>query len=180
MSRLESAELETPIGTLLLFVREGVLRAVSFVEHRARVVRELEARFGPADLEPDPDPGGFAGCFRAYFDGELGALDKIPVETGGTSFQRRVWLALREIPPGRTLCYGELARRIGAPSAVRAVGAANGRNPVPIVLPCHRVIGADGSLTGYGGGLERKRWLLEHEGASFREHRPRQARLPFG
>jgi methylated-DNA-[protein]-cysteine S-methyltransferase len=103
-------------------------------------------------------------ALRAYFAGDLHALDTIAVDPlGGTPFQRRVWLALRSIPAGTTVSYQMLARRIRAPKAMRAVGAANGANPVPIVLPCHRVIGADGSLTGYGGGLPRKRWLLRHE-----------------
>ena len=103
----------------------------------------------------------------AYFDGDLGALDGIPVALAcGTPFQRQVWLTLREIPAGVTWSYAELARRIGRPSAIRAVGAANGANPVPIVLPCHRVIGTNGSLVGYGGGLDRKRWLLAHEGVA--------------
>jgi methylated-DNA-[protein]-cysteine S-methyltransferase len=114
---------------------------------------------------------------RAYFEGELQALEDVRVESGATDFQRRVWSALREIPPGRTVSYAELARRIGSPTAVRAVAAANARNPVAIVIPCHRVIGADGGLTGYGGGLDRKRWLLEHEGAL--PEAARQARLPL-
>jgi methylated-DNA-[protein]-cysteine S-methyltransferase len=102
---------------------------------------------------------------KNYFAGELGAIDDLPVKTAGTPFQRAVWSALREIPLGATESYGKLAERIGRPTAVRAVGLANGSNPIGIVVPCHRVIGANGSLTGYGGGMERKRWLLEHEKA---------------
>jgi methylated-DNA-[protein]-cysteine S-methyltransferase len=101
---------------------------------------------------------------RDYLGGDLDALAPVVVETGGTPFQRSVWTALRDIPPGTTVSYRELARTIGSPAAVRAVGAANGANPISIVIPCHRVIGSDGSLTGYAGGMERKRWLLEHEG----------------
>jgi methylated-DNA-[protein]-cysteine S-methyltransferase len=100
---------------------------------------------------------------RAYFAGNLTAIDDLPVATGGTDFQRQVWRALRQIPCGETISYGELARRIDRPAAVRAVGLANGSNPISVVVPCHRVIGSDGSLTGYGGGIERKRWLLTHE-----------------
>jgi methylated-DNA-[protein]-cysteine S-methyltransferase len=111
------------------------------------------------------DPAGISSRLRAYFGGDLAALDAIEVDTGGTSFQQDVWRALREIPVGKTVSYGELARRIGRPSATRAVGLTNGLNPCAVVVPCHRVIGADGSLTGFGGGLHRKRWLLEHEGA---------------
>jgi methylated-DNA-[protein]-cysteine S-methyltransferase len=100
-----------------------------------------------------------------YFDGQIDALEDVPWATAGTDFQQKVWSALCEIPAGETWSYGQLARHIGSPRAVRAVGLANGSNPVAIVVPCHRVIGADGTLTGYGGGLERKEWLLKHEGA---------------
>jgi methylated-DNA-[protein]-cysteine S-methyltransferase len=106
---------------------------------------------------------------RRYFEGDLGALDGIAWRTGGTPFQRKVWQALTAIRPGETRNYGALAATIRCPSAVRAVGAANGANPISVVVPCHRVIGADGSLTGYGGGVARKRWLLLHEGAAFRD-----------
>jgi methylated-DNA-[protein]-cysteine S-methyltransferase len=109
---------------------------------------------------------------HAYFAGVLTDFE-IPMDMRGTDFQRRVWAELCEIPYGETISYGELARRVGNPQASRAVGLANGRNPVAIVVPCHRVIGADGSLTGYGGGLGRKVWLLEHEAA----HRGALSRL---
>jgi methylated-DNA-[protein]-cysteine S-methyltransferase len=99
----------------------------------------------------------------AYFAGQLRAFD-LPLAPNGTEFQRRVWTELTKIPFGTTTSYAELARRVSSAAAVRAVGAANGRNPIPIIVPCHRVIGSDGSLTGFGGGLHRKRWLLEHEG----------------
>lgn len=108
---------------------------------------------------------------KAYFAGELAAIEGIRVATGGTDFQRSVWMALRKIPLGETISYGALASRLKCPRSARAVGLANGANPVGIVVPCHRVIGADGSLTGYGGGLQRKRWLLEHEGAQLTDHR---------
>jgi methylated-DNA-[protein]-cysteine S-methyltransferase len=114
------------------------------------------------------NPGGVTAAFRAYFEGDLAALDPLAVAPSGTDFQRKVWTTLREIPCGSTWSYGQLAARLGNPKAVRAVGLANGANPLGIVLPCHRVIGADGSLTGYGAGIERKRWLLEHEGAPFK------------
>jgi methylated-DNA-[protein]-cysteine S-methyltransferase len=107
-------------------------------------------------------------ALRRYFDGELDALDDIAVDPAGTAFQLRVWSALRAVRPGTTTSYSALARDIGMPNAVRAVGAANGANPIPIVIPCHRVIGADGRLVGYGGGLDRKRWLLAHEGVRSR------------
>ena len=107
--------------------------------------------------------GGGSTVIETLFAGAPHAIESIEVRTGGTPFQRRVWNALRRIPSGVTQSYGELARAIGKPGAARAVGLANGTNPVVIVVPCHRVIGADGSLTGFGGGIERKRWLLEHE-----------------
>jgi methylated-DNA-[protein]-cysteine S-methyltransferase len=127
----------------------------------------LARRFGPVSLRDAPDPCGAVSRLAAYFSGDLRAIDGIPVDTGGTAFQMSVWSALREIPVGRTACYSDLAARIGKPSATRAVGAANGQNPVAVIVPCHRVIGKDGSLTGYGGGLERKAWLLRHEGVLF-------------
>ena len=168
---LEIAEFHSPIGTIVLAVRDGTLTALVFAEgwpdRRARLVK----RFGDVDLRGAADPAGVSGRLAAYFAGDLGALDAIAVDSGGTPFQRRVWAALRTIPAGETVSYQTLARRIGAPTAVRAVGAANGDNPVGIVVPCHRVIGADGSLTGYAGGIERKRWLLTHERAGTLEQR---------
>ncbi len=115
------------------------------------------------ELVPGADPHGLTGAVADYFAGDLHAIDALPVKTAGTTFQQEIWRALREIPCGTTISYGELARRIGRPQAVRAVGLANGSNPIGVVVPCHRVIGANGSLTGYGGGIERKRWLLDHE-----------------
>jgi len=168
---LEVAEFHSPIGTIMLTVRDGALAALVFAEgwpdRRARLVKRL----GDVDLRRAADPAGVSGRLAAYFAGDLGALDAIAVDAGGTPFQRRVWAALRTIPPGETVSYQTLARRIGAPTAVRAVGAANGDNPIGIVVPCHRVIGADGSLTGYAGGIERKRWLLAHERAGTLEQR---------
>ncbi len=160
---------ETPIGELALVADEdGRLRAVGWTDGHARMDRQLrvlrvycgEQGFS---LGPASNPGGLTGALRAYFAGDLAAIDGLPVATGGTEFQRAVWRALREIPCGETRSYGELARRLGNPAAVRAVGLANGANPVGVVVPCHRVIGSNGSLTGYGGGIERKRWLLAHE-----------------
>jgi len=112
-----------------------------------------------------PDPAGVTDLFRRFFGGDLDALARVPVRLHGTDFQRRAWEALRRIPAGKTWSYRRLAEELGDPKATRAVGAANGQNPVPVVVPCHRVIGSDGSLTGFGGGLPRKRWLLQHEGA---------------
>ena len=127
--------------------------------------RFLQLHYGKDGLELELacDPSGLTSAIRSYFAGDLNAIDVLPVEPAGTPFQREVWRGLREIPCGTTVSYAKLAERIGRPSAVRAVGLANGSNPIPVVIPCHRVIGSSGSLTGYGGGIERKRWLLEHE-----------------
>ena len=160
---IETAELDTPIGPLVLAVRGGKLCAVGFDRDWSRVQAMLRRRFPEAELRRVEDPAGAVTRLRAYFDGDLTALDSIPVDLGGTPFQAKVWNALRRIPAGQTMSYRDLALAIGEPKAVRAVGLANGANPAAIVVPCHRVIGADGSLTGYGGGIERKRWLLAHE-----------------
>ena len=161
---LETVRVDTPVGLLVVVAREEKLVAVSFRDRADDLVRQLEQRFGPLSFDERPDPGGIVGRLRAYFAGDLAALDAIPADPGGTPFQQRVWSALRRIAPGTTVSYAALARRIGAPAAVRAVGAANGANPICLAIPCHRVIGADGSLTGYAGGVHRKRWLLAHEG----------------
>jgi methylated-DNA-[protein]-cysteine S-methyltransferase len=139
--------------------------SLEFGESRGRMLAALGARYGGARLRPVHDPSGVSSRIKAYLAGDLGAVDDIVVELGGTPFQRDVWTALRRVPAGTTVTYAQLAQSIGRPGASRAVGAANGRNPVSIVIPCHRMIGTDGSLTGYGGGLPRKRWLLGHEGA---------------
>jgi methylated-DNA-[protein]-cysteine S-methyltransferase len=164
--RFQTDLIDTPIGKLFIIAdHNGNLRSAGWVEHEADVLRLLRMRYNEHgfQLEPGHDPYGLSEAFRNYFAGELSAIDRLPVETGGTPFQSEVWHELRKIPCGTTISYAELAQRIGRPSAVRAVGLANGSNPVPIVVPCHRVIGSDGSLTGYGGGIERKRWLLQHE-----------------
>lgn len=155
----------TPVGTLVLVDRGRALVGLVFEDHWKRFRRELERRFGQITFEENPKGGAPGAALRRYFAGDFGALDAIDVDTGGTPFQQSVWRALRRIPAGSTWSYARLASEIGRPSATRAVAAANGANPVSIVIPCHRVIGSDGSLTGYGGGLPRKRWLLVHEGA---------------
>ena len=125
--------------------------------------RLLRLHYGSCELEDGAAPLAIRQALEAYFAGDLAAIDAIPVETGGTAFQRQVWAALRDIPAAAPTSYGRLAQRIGRPGASRAVGMANGANPVGIVVPCHRVIGANATLTGYGGGLHRKEWLLGHE-----------------
>ena len=155
----------SPIGKITLVTRGEALCALDFEDCRERTESYLAAQFGEVPSNRTADPGGFSTRLKAYFAGELDALDEFAVETRGTEFQREVWARLKKIPVGATISYGELAASIGRPNASRAVGMANGQNPVSLVLPCHRVIGTDGALTGYGGGIERKRWLLKHEGA---------------
>jgi methylated-DNA-[protein]-cysteine S-methyltransferase len=160
--------IDTVIGEMIIVAdHDGNLRAADWTDHEARMLRLLRLHYGEDGftLEPACNPGGLSDAIKRYFDGDMNAIDSLPVATAGTPFQREVWRALRDIPAGTTSSYGELARRIGRPAAVRAVGLANGSNPIGVVVPCHRVIGSNGSLTGYGGGIERKRWLLEHEGA---------------
>jgi len=151
---------ESPVGPLTLVAAEGALIGLYMEQQRHLPPPEALGA-------PDGDPAGapFAEVsvqLREYFGGERTEFG-LRVTLAGTAFQQRVWAALRAIPFGQTASYGELAGRIGQPSASRAVGLANGRNPVGIIVPCHRVVGADGSLTGYGGGMERKQYLLDHE-----------------
>jgi methylated-DNA-[protein]-cysteine S-methyltransferase len=163
-------QLATPIGVALLVTDGGgALRVLEWQEFEDRVRRLLRRHYGGGEARTGRAPERVKKPLAEYFAGDLDALRSIPVAAEGTAFQQKVWAALRQIPVGATLSYGALARRIGHPTAVRAVGLANGANPVSVVVPCHRVIGADGTLTGYGGGLERKRWLLAHEGAAFRD-----------
>jgi methylated-DNA-[protein]-cysteine S-methyltransferase len=158
------AAVDTPIGALTLSQGpEGLVGADFDVELPALHAR-LERRLGPCEVVVASFPA--AQAVRRYFEErDLRAIDGLAVTALGTPFQREVWAALRRIPPGTTISYGRLAAELGRPTAVRAVGAANGDNPVAVVVPCHRVIGHHGSLVGYGGGIERKRWLLAHEGA---------------
>lgn len=172
--RLGMDRIDTPIGELLIVAdRDGNLRAIDWTEYEPRMHHLLRLHYGANGfrLEPDHHLNGLTDAIRAYFAGELKAIDNLPVETAGTPFQRQVWHALRGVACGATISYAELARRIGRPAAVRAVGLANGSNPVGIVVHCHRVIGSSGSLTGYGGGIERKRWLLDHEKATLNAER---------
>jgi O-6-methylguanine DNA methyltransferase len=172
--RLTSDRLSTPIGTLLLVSDDdGRVRALDFGDDEARTLRLLRTHYGDTTLAPGRAPAPPRCALEAYFVGDLGAIDDVPVATGGTPFQRTVWAALRRIPAGTS---GALAAIVGRPAAIRAVGLAVGSNPVAVIVPCHRVIGADHSLTGYGGGLPRKRWLLEHEGLELGGGRVRRGR----
>lgn len=160
--------IESPIGTVLLASDGEALCALDFDDCEERMNALLRKRYGSFSLLPVADPQGFSSRFRDYFHGDFAALENVPVNTGGTDFQRQVWSALRTIPRGGTQSYGQIAEKIGKPNASRAVGLANSLNPIAIAIPCHRVIGANSALTGYAGGLDRKKWLLAHEGATHR------------
>ena len=157
--------LESPLGTILLVTDDAALRALDFVGYEERMQRLLKLQYGAASVRERQETLGIKSRLHDYFQGYLRSLDEITVRTEGTHFQQEVWAELRKIPAVTTISYGELAARMGRPKANRAVGLANGSNPVAIIVPCHRVIGSTGALTGYGGGLERKRRLLEHEAA---------------
>jgi methylated-DNA-[protein]-cysteine S-methyltransferase len=166
-SPLTYDHIASPLGRItLVWDADEALRALDFEDYEARMRRLLRRHYGPIDLEPGRAPRALREGLAAYFAGTVTAVDALPVHTNGTEFQRRVWTALRAVPAARPTTYGALAAAIGRPGASRAVGLANGANPVAIVVPCHRVVGADGTLTGYGGGVARKRWLLDHERAS--------------
>lgn len=154
----------SPIGDLLLGTIDDAVCLLEFGEGREEAHRYLQRYFRGHQQIRRPGPGHIRTALERYFAGDLAALDRLVVVGKGTPFQERVWQQLRRIPVGRTASYSDIAEAIGQPTAVRAVGLANGRNPVSIIVPCHRVIGRDGSLTGYGGGLPIKAWLLRHEG----------------
>ncbi len=155
--------IESPIGPLRIAERDGQICLLHFGGTAAAVHAAL-AKWYPDERPVEAECDSIRRMLARYFDGDVAVLDEVAVEMNGTPFQRRVWEALRTIPVGTTISYGDLARSLGQQTAVRAVGAANGANPVALIVPCHRVIGTNGSLVGYGGGLDRKRWLLAHEG----------------
>lgn len=161
---LSLGDIATPLGPML-FVCDaaGVLVGSDYADHEDRLYRLLGRRLGGFDLTRAPLPPLLATAVTGYFAGDLAALDRVPVRLNGSPFQNLAWAALRRIPPGQCATYAGQAARIGRPKAARAVGSANHMNPYNLILPCHRVVGANGALTGYAGGLERKRWLLDHE-----------------
>ena len=161
--KLTVSQLETSLGVVTLVSTRAGLAGLAFENRVDSLWRFLESRFDSIESDTGGPPDPAAAELRAYFEGAIGALERIRTDAGGTEFQRRVWEALRRIPGGCTTSYGELARSIGQPTGFRAVATANATNPVAIVIPCHRVIHADGSISGYGGGVERKKWLLRHE-----------------
>lgn len=162
--RIQTIEQGHAIGPIHVVADGDMLLAMEFGDAEQRLMPMLRRRFG---TDVTPEPAGslhrIASAISAYFAGDLGALDAIEVDGGGTAFQRQAWNALRKIPPGETRTYGQMAGLLGRPNSARAVGAANALNPISLVVPCHRLVGSDGALTGYGGSVARKRWLLEHE-----------------
>jgi methylated-DNA-[protein]-cysteine S-methyltransferase len=162
---LEYDEFASPIGRILFASDGQAICMLDFGGCEQRMETLLVRRFGAIELKKGLDPQNLKERLQEYFDGRLNALDTTPVNLGGSAFQQQVWAELREIPVGQTWSYGQLAARLGRPQASRAVGHANSLNPVAIIVPCHRVIGASSKLVGYGGGLDRKEWLLRHEGA---------------
>ena len=159
---IELASIDSPIGHLTIAAHEGRVCALSF-GRKVGILAAARRWYPDEAVTTSANPAGVVSALESYFAGELDALDSVAVELNGTPFQRRVWERLRSVAAGTTASYAEVARAIGAPAAVRAVGAANGANPVAVVVPCHRIIGSNGRLTGYGGGLDRKQWLLTHE-----------------
>lgn len=167
MLTLLEDKIDTPLGPLWILCDEQFqLRAVEWEEHSERMVQLLGIHYGAQGYQrvESQNPDGLSDKLRQYFDGDLSIIEELPTATAGTAFQREVWQTLRTIPCGQIMHYGQLADQLGRPGAARAVGAANGSNPVSIVVPCHRVIGRNGTMTGYAGGVSRKEWLLRHEG----------------
>lgn len=166
-SRLTASWVHSPIGPLAIACDDaGAVRGVSFGDGLAKAMRR---EYPDATMAEGEAPPEVAALLSAYFDGDRTALARVPLSlegaVAGEGFQARVWRALADVPPGQTISYGEMAKRAGEPGAAQAAGVALNRNPIPLVLACHRVVGADGAMVGFGGGLERKTWLLRHEGA---------------
>jgi methylated-DNA-[protein]-cysteine S-methyltransferase len=156
--------LPSPIGNIIVVSDGQSLCALEFADYEERMLKLLKKRYQSLEWVETNDPQQFSSKIKAYFAGDYQVVQDIPVSAGGTEFQQLVWQGLRSIPVGKTLSYGELATQLGKPTAARAVGMANSLNPVAIIVPCHRVIGTKAALIGYAGGLERKQWLLQHEG----------------
>ncbi len=156
-------QINSELGRIFIVSDGNALCAIDFHDYDPRMRKLLSQRYDNYELVEKSNPQGFSDRVQAYFDRDFTALDHLPVNPGGTAFQQQVWQALRSIPVGKTWTYGALATHLGKPTASRAVGMANSLNPIGIVLPCHRVVGANGKLTGYAGGLDRKQWLLDHE-----------------
>lgn len=156
--------LDSALGKLLVVSDGQRLCALDYADYETRMLTLLKRRYSDVRWQEMSNPQGFSTAIRAYLAGDVASIDDIPTNPGGTDFQRQVWSALRTIPAGAVRTYSEVAARLKRPTAYRAVGRANALNPIAIIIPCHRLVGTNGALTGYAGGLERKRWLLQHEG----------------
>ena len=165
MENLQTEAIDSPIGRIVIVYAGDQVCALDYADCAERMHQLLHRRYQSVRLHEVPKTSRAATQLQAYLAGELGAINSICIDVGGTDFQQKVWAALRKIPPGTTQTYSALAQQLSAPKAYRAVGMANALNPISIVVPCHRLVGANGALTGYAGGLERKEWLLRHEGA---------------
>ncbi len=161
--RLMVDEIESPLGTIRVVTESGIVCAVDYDDCHERMTRLLRNHYGLFEMIPSSMMSDAAIRLRAFFDGDVGAIESVKVSTNGTAFQKQVWSVLRSIPLGTTATYAWVANQIGNPKACRAVGLANGANPISVIVPCHRVIGANTKLVGYAGGLPRKEWLLHHE-----------------
>jgi len=163
--KLQRYILPSPIGDITFAIQDHSVAAVMFTDLWAGWEQMFAKRVGPLDFEEMADaPEWLTKPFADYFAGDLAAVHRVPVALYGTDFQKKVWAGLAKIPPGKTWSYGQLAQHVGSPKGSRAVGAACGKNPVSIIIPCHRAVGSNGALTGFAGGIERKKWLLAHEG----------------
>ncbi len=165
MTKIKSAVYPSPIGDIQILVEGERLIFLDFADNTDRIEKLMHKRYGIFEMMDSENPAMMSDRLERYFNGDWSAFDGLDVDTGGTDFQQSVWKGLRAIPTGQSISYDQLARDIGNPNAIRAAASANANNPVSIVIPCHRVIGKNGAMRGYAGGIERKVWLLRHEGA---------------
>jgi methylated-DNA-[protein]-cysteine S-methyltransferase len=165
MKNIKSAIYSSPIGDIQILVEGESLIFLDFADNADRIEKLMGKRYEVFDIVESKNPAAMSDRLDRYFNGDWSAFDGLDVDTGGTDFQQSVWTGLKAIPTGQSISYDQLARDIGNPNAIRAAASANANNPVAIVIPCHRVIGKNGAMRGYAGGIERKVWLLRHEGA---------------
>ncbi len=166
MQTLDSSIFSSPIGDIQLLLADGILCYLDFADNPQRMEKLLKTRYHSYRILETNVPHDLKQKLERYFSGDSQAFEDTALDPGGTLFQQKVWHSLQKIPHGKTMDYSTLARQAGNPLAVRAAASSNARNPISIIIPCHRVIGKDGSLRGYAGGVDRKRWLLQHEGVA--------------
>ena len=165
MKKIRSAVYSSPIGDIQIFTEGESLVFLDFADNADRIEELMGKRYGDFEIVESENAAEMCDRLDRYFNGDWSAFEGLNVSAGGTDFQKSVWEGLRAIPTGQSISYDQLARDVGNPNAIRAAASANARNPVSIVIPCHRVIGKNGAMRGYAGGIERKVWLLRHEGA---------------